>query len=188
MNALSLFGQPVRRVEDSRFLRGEGRYVDDLATPGALHAVFLRSPHAHARLLSLDVGAARAAPGVRLVLTGEVLAQAGIGGLPCTSVLAAETPLVKPDHPCLALHRVRHVGEAVACVVAGTAHQAEDAAELILAEYDALPAVTDHDAALAPGAPLLHAEAPGNLAFLWHKGDAAAVAAGFAPAARWARR
>ncbi len=183
MNAISLFGQSVRRVEDARFLRGTGRYVDDLAPPGALHAVFLRSPHAHARLLSLDVAAAAAAPGVRLVLTGAMLAEAGIGGLPCTAVLAAETPLVKPERFCLALDRVRHVGEAVACVVAGTAHEAEDAAELIFAEYGPLPAVTGHDAALAPGAPQLHDAAPGNLAFLWHKGDAAPVAAAFARAA-----
>lgn len=183
MNAISLFGQSLRRVEDARFLRGEGRYVDDLPQPGALHAVFLRSPHAHARLVALDVAAARAAPGVRLVLTGAMLAEAGIGGLPCSSVLAAETPLVKPDHPPLAIDRVRHVGEALACVVAETAHQAEDAAELILAEYEALPAVTEHDAALAAGAPQLHESAPGNLAFLWHKGDRAAVQAGFARAA-----
>jgi carbon-monoxide dehydrogenase large subunit len=184
MNAMNLFGQSVRRVEDERFLTGAGRYVDDAAPTGALHAVFLRSPHAHARLTSLDIAAAQAAPGVRLILTGQALAAAGIGSLPCGAVLVAERPLVVPPRPALAQGRVRHVGQAVACIVAETVQQAEDAAELIQAEYEALPAVTDAMAALATAAPQLHEEAPGNLAFLFRKGDAAAVATAMAGAAR----
>jgi carbon-monoxide dehydrogenase large subunit len=182
-----LFGQSLRRVEDARFLTGFGRYVDDIAVEGALHAAFLRSPHAHARLLSLDVSAARAMPGVRLVLTGEELAAAGVGSLPCGAVLAAERPLVIPPRPALAVGVVRFVGELVACVIAETARAAEDAVEAIQAEYDALPAVTQPEAALAAGAPQLHVEAPGNLAFLWRKGDRAAVEAAMAAAAHVVR-
>ncbi|MFN3449542.1 MAG: xanthine dehydrogenase family protein molybdopterin-binding subunit [Roseococcus sp.] len=184
MSGASLFGQSLRRVEDARFLTGRGRYVDDIAQEGALWAAFLRSPHAHARIAALDSAAARALPGVRLVLTGEDLAAAGLGALPCGAVLAAERPLVVPPRPGLARGRVRFVGEPVACVVAETRRAAEDALEAIAVEYAALPAVTDPEAALAEGAPQLHEEAPGNLAFLWRKGDAAAVEAAMARAAR----
>ncbi|MCU0887557.1 MAG: molybdopterin-dependent oxidoreductase, partial [Rubritepida sp.] len=184
MPSSRLFGRPLRRVEDARFLTGAGRYVADLAMPGALHAAFLRSPHAHARLLALDVASARAMPGVRLVLTGEDLAAAGLGSLPCGAVLAAESPLVVPARSNLAQGRVRFVGEPVACVVAESPEAALDAAEAILADYEALPAVSAPEAALAAGAPQLHDAAPGNLAFLWRKGDAAAVAEAMARAAR----
>lgn len=187
MSPHRLFGRSLRRLEDARFLAGQGRYVADLAAPGALHAAFLRSPHAHARLHRIDVGPARGVRGVRLVLTGEDLARAGLGSLPCGASLAAERPLVVPPRPSLAQGVVRHVGEAVACVVAETPLAALDAAEAILAEYEPLPAVTDAAAALAPGAPQLHPEAPGNLAFLWRKGDAPAVEEALRRAARIVR-
>nr|WP_314073935.1 xanthine dehydrogenase family protein molybdopterin-binding subunit [uncultured Roseococcus sp.] len=179
-----MFGQSIRRFEDERFLTGRGRYMEDRDVPAdTLQAVFLRSPHAHARLLAIDTTAARAAPGVHLVLTGADLAAAGIGNMPCNAVLAAERPLVVPPRPGLATDAVRHVGQPVACILAETFLQAQDAAELVEVTYEALDAVSCPHAALRPAAPQLHEEAPGNLGFLWHKGDAAAVKAAFAAAA-----
>ena len=180
-----MFGQSIRRLEDDRFLRGQGRYLSDLAVPAStLCAYFLRSPHAHALLRGVDATAARGAPGVHLVLTGADLAAAGIGSLPCGAVLAAEKPLVIPPRPSLAQGAVRHVGEAVACIIADTREAAEDAAELIEVDYAPLDGVSEPHAALTQGAPQLHATAPGNLAFLWHKGDGSAVAMAMQGAAR----
>ena len=173
-------GRSRRRVEDARFLTGQGRYLADIAVPGALHGVVLRSPHAHARIAGIDAGAARAMPGVRLVLTGEDLAAEGLGPLPCPVPLPG---LVVPARPALALGTVRHVGEAVAFVVAETEAAARDAAEAIGVTYEALPAVTDGLAALAPGAPAIWPEAPGNLCFTFEKGDRAATEAAFDRAA-----
>lgn len=179
-----MFGQSIRRLEDDRFLRGQGRYMGDMpAPPGTLHAHFLRSPHAHAGLGAVDVATALAAPGVHLVLTGDDLAAAGIGSLPCLPILDAEAPLVIPPRPALARERVRHVGEAVACIIAESAAQAEDAAELIGVDYAPLDAVATAAAALAQGAVRLHESAPGNLAFRWRRGDASAVAMAMAGAA-----
>ncbi|HYF07958.1 MAG TPA: xanthine dehydrogenase family protein molybdopterin-binding subunit [Acetobacteraceae bacterium] len=176
-------GRSRRRVEDDRFLRGAGRYIDDIAVPGALHGWVLRSPHAHARIVSLDTRAARAMPGVRAIYTVADLRAEGIGDLPCTVKVATIGPLIIPPRPALAEGRVRHVGDAVAFVVAESALQARDAAEAILVDYDPLPAVTDGAAALASGAPLLWDMAPGNLAFRFEKGDRAATEAAFARAA-----
>ncbi len=173
-------GRSRRRVEDARFLTGQGRYIADIAAPGALHGVALRSPHAHARITGLDTEAARAMPGVRLVLTGEELAAEGLGPLPCPVPLPT---LVVPPRHALARGHVRHVGEAVAFVVAETAAAARDAAEAIAVDYAPLPAVTDSLAALAEGVPQLWPEAPGNLAFGFEKGDRAATEAAFAGAA-----
>jgi carbon-monoxide dehydrogenase large subunit len=177
--------QPVKRVEDARFLRGRGVYIEDTVWPGELRAVFLRSPMAHADIAAIDTAAAKAAPGVRLVLTGADLDAAidstiGSGRLPNRdgSMSAA------PRRPLLASGRVRHVGEAVAVVVAETLAQARDAAELIDVTYDERDAVTDTAGALAPGAPLVHDEAPGNLCYDWAMGDEAATDAAFAAAAR----
>jgi carbon-monoxide dehydrogenase large subunit len=184
-----MFGQSIRRLEDDRFLRGLGRYLSDQAAPeGTLQAFFLRSPHAHAELGAIGLGAARAAPGVHLVLTGEDLRAAGIGSLPCLPLLDAELPLIIPPRPALAQGRVRHVGEAVACIIAESRALAEDAAELIEVGYTPLEALSMPEAALAPGAVLLHEEAPGNLAFRWKRGDAAAVAAAMARAAHVSTR
>ena len=179
-----MFGQSIRRLEDDRFLRGQGRYMSDQAVPeGTLHAYFLRSPHAHAVFGAMELVAAQSAPGVHLVLTGADLASAGIGSLPCLPILEAEIPLVIPPRPALAQDHVRHVGEAVACIIAESPALAEDAAELIEVDYTPLDAHATPAAALAPGAAQLHVQAPGNLAFLWRRGDAAAVAVAMAAAA-----
>ena len=174
--------QPVKRVEDVRFLTGDGRYVDDIAPEGALHAFFFRSPVAHARIDTLDVAEARAADGVHLVMTGQDLLDAGCD----TAMFGA---LVKnrdgsdgaaPKRPVLAEGRVRHVGEPVALVVAETLVQAKDAAELIMPDLEELPV----NLKVAPGGPEIHPEAPGNLAFDWGLGDEAATAKAFDDAAR----
>ncbi|MBW6397974.1 xanthine dehydrogenase family protein molybdopterin-binding subunit [Roseomonas sp. HJA6] len=175
-------GVSRRRLEDDRFLRGQGRYVDDLDAPGALHGWVLRSPHAHARILSIDTDAARAMPGVQAVLTIEDLEAEGIGSLPCVAKIASEAPLIIPPRPALADGAVRHVGDPVAFVVADSVSLARDAAEAIWVEYDTQDAVTDGAAALAADAPLLWPQAPGNLAFRFRKGDAAAVQAAMAKA------
>ena len=170
----------LRRLEDDPLLRGRAGYVADLPTP-ALHAVFVRSPHAHAAIHRVDGSAARTMPGVQGVFDAAALH--GLAPLPCAMVLASVAPLVVPPRPALATGRVRHVGEAVALVLATTLAEAMDAAEHVTIEYEALPAVTDPAAALQPDAPLLWPEAPGNLAYRFQRGDPAAVAAAFAEAA-----
>jgi len=176
-------GQSRRRVEDDRFLRGTGRYLDDIAVSGALHGYVLRSPFAHATIVSIATGAARAMPGVRGVYTAADLRADGVNPLPCVAKVATIGPMIVPPRPALAEGRVRYVGDAVAFVVAETVLQARDAAEAIEVDYDPLPAIADGAAALEPGAPLLWDEAPGNLAFRFEKGDRAAVEAAFARAA-----
>ncbi|MEI6159345.1 MAG: xanthine dehydrogenase family protein molybdopterin-binding subunit, partial [Roseococcus sp.] len=137
-----MFGQSIRRLEDDRFLRGQGRYVSDQAVPAdTLHAYFLRSPHAHAELGAMELAAARAAPGVHLVLTGEDLRAAGIGSLPCLPILEADLPRIIPPRPALAQGRVRHVGAAVACIIAESREAAEGTAELIAVDYTPIDAV-----------------------------------------------
>ena len=170
-------GQPVRRVEDRRFITGRGVYVDDITRLRQAHAVMLRSPHAHARITAIDAAAALAAPGVIAVLTGEDLARDGIGGVPCVSAVSNRdgTHLVLPPHPAIARDRVRHVGDTVAMVVAETAAAARDAAELIAVDYEPLPAVVDTAHTLDPGQPQVWDEAPGNLCFDWEAGDRAAA-------------
>ena len=170
-------GQPVRRVEDRRFITGHGAYVDDISRPREAHAFMLRSPHAHARVTGIDAGSALTSPGVLAVFTGEDLARDGIGGVPCVSAVSNRdgSQSVLPPHPAIACERVRHVGDTVAMVVAETAAAARDAAELITVDYEALPAVVDTAQALDPGQPQVWDEAPGNLCFDWETGDAAAV-------------
>ena len=172
------------RREDARLLTGAGCYTADVARPGQLHAAFLRADRAHAAILSIDTEAARAAPGVRLVLTG---ADTEVAGYHRTQTLLpyqgrGGEPLRTPPRPALATGRVRFVGEPVAIVVADTAHQAQDALERIVIDYDDLPALTDPAVALTPGAPQLHGIAPGNLAFDYEYGDPAATDAAFAAA------
>jgi carbon-monoxide dehydrogenase large subunit len=176
-------GSSPRRREDARFLTGQGRYTGDLIPADALHGVVLRSPHAHARILSIDAAEARAMPGVHLVLTGADLAAEGLGPLPCPAQVATVAPIIIPARHALALDAVKHVGEPVAFVIADTPAQARDAAEAIAVEYETLPAVVESRAALAPGAPQLWPEAPGNCAFRFERGDRAATEAGFAAAA-----
>jgi carbon-monoxide dehydrogenase large subunit len=182
-------GAAVRRKEDARFLTGRGRYVADLALPGALWMVILRSPHAHARITRIDTAAAAAAPGVAAVLTGADMASDGVGPmLPLWIVTGKDgTKMALPPRWALARGTVRHVGEPVAVVIAETQAQAADAAELIAIDYDELPAVIGATAALAPGAAPLHAEAPGNLCTRIGRGDEAKVRAAFAAAAHRVR-
>jgi aerobic carbon-monoxide dehydrogenase large subunit len=180
-------GQAVPRTEDLRLLTGRGRYLEDINLPGQAHAAVLRSPHAHARITSIDVAEAAAMPGVIAVLTGRDLAADGIAPLPCMAHVPAKAGTPEPaypPHPALALDRVRHVGDGVALVVAETAAQARDAVDQILVDYEPLPAVTDPVAALAKGAPEIWPEAPGNLNFTWADGDEAATDTAFKAAKR----
>ena len=167
--------QTLKRREDVRFLKGEGGYVDDIAPAGALHAVFFRSPVAHGVITTLDVEAAREAPGVALVVTASDLTSAGVkSNVPGATVQNRDGSMgARPRRPFLAEGKVRFVGEPVAMVVAETLQAAKDAAELIEFEYDEL----DAHLALAPGGDALHEEAPENLAFDWGMGDEAATMA-----------
>ena len=181
-------GQPVSRKEDPMLLRGEGRYSDDLNLPGQLHAVVVRSRFAHGRLLGIDSAEAAGMPGVRMVLTAQVLRDGGMGVMQAAANKNADgTPSPRPPQMPLAEGKVRYVGDPVAVVVAETAKQAKDAAEAVLLDIDPLPAVTEARAAAADGAPLLHEDVPGNLALTYHHGDTAAVDAAFARAAHVAR-
>jgi carbon-monoxide dehydrogenase large subunit len=170
-------GQPVRRVEDRRFITGHGNYVDDIQLPRQTYAFMLRSPHAHARIATIDAAAALSAPGVLAVFTGEDLARDGIGPIPCLSAVTNRdgSPSVLPPHPAIARGRVRHVGDTVAMVVAENAAAARDAAELIAIDYEPLPASIDTAHALDPGQPQVWDEAPGNLCFDWEVGDRSGV-------------
>jgi aerobic carbon-monoxide dehydrogenase large subunit len=174
-------GAPLRRVEDRRFLTGRGRFVADIDLPGALACALVRSPHAHAAVRRIDTVAAMASPGVVAVLTGADMAADGMAPMrPLWLVRSRDgSPMAEPPRFALARERVRHVGEPVAAVIAESLAQALDAAERVEVDYEPLPAVTDARDAQAPGAPQLHASAPGNVCFRWARGDEAAVAAAF---------
>jgi aerobic carbon-monoxide dehydrogenase large subunit len=146
-------GRSLTRFEDDRFLRGRGRFVDDIAVPGQLHGVVVRSPYGHAEIAGIDVTAARALPGVHGVFTAADLAADKIGPLPCIAQVATVAPMIVPRRFALVAERVRHVGDPVAFVVADTIDIARDAAELVAVDYRVLPAVVDASAALTPGAP-----------------------------------
>ncbi len=181
-------GQAVRRKEDARFLTGAGCFQDEINLPGQAHAVILRSPHAHAELVSIETMAAAAAPGVLAVLMGADVRADGLGTLPSVKDARVEmkrrdgSPAYYPPQPILAQGRVRHVGEPVAMVVAETAARALDAVERIEVEYKPLAAIADTAEAAATGAPQLWPEAPGNVCFDWFAGDKAAVEKAFAGA------
>jgi carbon-monoxide dehydrogenase large subunit len=179
-----LIGQPVKRKEDYRFLTGAGKFTDDISLPGETRAYFLRSPHAHARIRSVDIERARGAPGVLGVFTGADLARAGVKGLPCGWLITDVNgqPMKEPPHPPLALEKVRYVGDHVAVVIAATLEQAKDAAELIEVDYEPLPAVTRVADARKPGAPVVHDLAPDNVCYVWSLGDRDAVEKAFATA------
>lgn len=179
-------GREVPRVEDAALVRGRGRFVDDVSAAGQLYAVFLRSPHAHARIRAIDTAAALAVPGVVAVVTGRELADAGVGTLagPRGVTRAGGAPASAPPARVLALDTVRYVGEPVAAVVAETKAAAQAARDAIEVDYEDLPAVVDAQAAVAPGAPVVWAEAPDNVAAEIRHGDAAAVDAAFARAAK----
>src|SRR5438105_1276873 len=149
-------GQPVSRFEDPRLLRGGGRCVDDMVLPRRAFGHVLRSPHAHARIHSIDVTAAKAAPGVLAVLTGADWEASGWGDLPSAAGNKRRdgSPAFRPRFPALVRDRVRWVGDYVAFVVAATKDQAADAAESIAVEYEPLPAIVSTGDAVIPGAPL----------------------------------
>src|SRR4051812_30710812 len=179
----SLIGARVARKEDYRFLTGTGQYTDDVALAGQSHAAFVRSPHAHATIRKIAIEKAKSAPGVLAVYTGADLAAAKVGGLPCGWLITdvKGQPMKEPPYPPLAQGKVRHVGERVAVVIAETAAQARDAAELVEVDYQPLPAVVS--AAKAKNGPALHEVAPDNTCYVWAIGDKGAVDAAFAKAA-----
>ena len=178
-------GQPVPRFEDPRLIRGEGRYVGDMMFPGTVPGYVLRSPHAHARIKSIDVSKAKAAPGVLAVLTGEDWDKSGFGDLPVPSGPTRRdgSPLYRPRYRALAKDRVRWVGDYVAFVVAETVNQAMDAAELIEVDYEPLPAIVSTADAIKPGAPLVWDDCPNNICFVHLEGEKAATDAAFENAA-----
>ncbi|MCW8165516.1 xanthine dehydrogenase family protein molybdopterin-binding subunit [Verminephrobacter aporrectodeae] len=188
---LPYIGESLRRKEDYRFLTGAGQYTDDVVLAAQSHAVFLRSPHAHARIARVDTDAARAAPGVLGVFTGADVAADKVNGLPCGWLITGTNgePMKEPPHPILAQDKVRYVGDHVAMVVAQTQQQARDAAELIAVDYEVLPAVVsvcDAASGAVAGA-ALHDAAPDNNCFKWALGDQGAVDAAFANAAHVTR-
>ncbi|SVC45762.1 uncharacterized protein METZ01_LOCUS298616, partial [marine metagenome] len=166
-------GQPVRRVEDSRLVTGNGQYTDDLNLPDQVYGYVLRSSAAHALIRSVDVRLARAAAGVVAVILGENLVAEDSNTIPCLVPLdnrdGTKAPL--PVRPVLCTDRVRHVGDNIAFVVAETSTQAKDAAELIEVDYEILDSTTDTKNALSSDGPQVHDEAGGNLAFDWGHGD-----------------
>jgi len=182
-------GQPVPRSEDPVLVRGEGHYSDDINLPGQVYCVMVRSPHAHGVIRRVDAEEARAMPGVLAVYTADDLAKAGIKPMPARQVMNNRdgTPMLQPARYVLATDKVRHVGEAVAAVIAETAAAARDAAELVLVDVDPLPAVAEPDAAAAADAPQLYDDVPGNVGLDFHYGDSEKVAAAFAGAAHVTR-
>ena len=182
-------GQSVPRFEDPRLLRGGGRYVDDMVLPRMAFGHVLRSPHAHARIRSIDTSAAKAAPGVLAVLTGADWEASGWGDLPSATGNKRRdgSPAYQPPFPALVKGRVRWVGDYVAFVVAETRDQAADAAELIAVEYEPLPAIVSTAGAVEPGAPLVWDGCPDNISFVYLEGNKAATDAAFARAAHIVR-
>jgi carbon-monoxide dehydrogenase large subunit len=182
------FGQAPRphRREDARLLRGLGRFTADLVPADAAWMVVLRSPHAHAEIAAIDTAAARDIPGVLAIVTGAELAAAGLGPIPCVSrprdANGRPGAIVEPPHRILVTDRVRHIGDAVAAVVATSRAVAQEAAEAIAVDYAPLPAVTETALAADPSAPQLWAEAPANTCFTYEVGDAVAVRAAMARA------
>jgi carbon-monoxide dehydrogenase large subunit len=185
--ATTKFGlaQPVRRVEDPRLLKGLGRYTDDIVLPGMLHGIVLRSPHAAAKILSIDTAEASAIPGVHAIYTAADLEAAGLGTLPCAAAVQNRdgTPMASPPHPVLADGAVRHVGDPVAFIVASTGELARDAAEQVRVDYEVLPSATDLATAMDPGAAAVWPEVKNNIVFDWEIGDKTATDAAFATAA-----
>jgi len=180
----SPIGQSLRRREDRRFITGAGNYTDDVTLHGQTYGVFLRSPHAHARIKSIKLDAALKSPGVVDIITGADLAEGKVGGLPCGWLIHSKdgTPMKEPAHPVLAQGKVRHVGDQVALVVAETLLEAKDAAELVEVDYEELTPVIDISAADSIGS-AVHDDVADNVCYDWGHGDKAAVDAAFAKAA-----
>jgi carbon-monoxide dehydrogenase large subunit len=189
MGSMNYIGASVKRKEDYRFLTGGGQYTDDVAPEHTTYAVFVRSPHAHAKLRKVNTAKAAKAPGVVAVYTGDDVAKAGINGLPCGWLITDLNgqPMKEPPYPVLAQGKVRHVGDRVAVVIAETYNQAKDAAELVEVDYEVLASVTDAAAARKKGAPALHDIAPDNTCYVWGLGDKAKVDEAFKAAAHVTR-
>jgi carbon-monoxide dehydrogenase large subunit len=166
-----IIGQSVKRVEDKRFITGKGRYTDDIVLPGQTYASFLRSPYAHAKIISIDVEAAKTMPGVVAIFTGADLAD--VNGVPCgwqVNFKNGDT-MKEPKHPLLAIHKVRQTGDPVAVVIAQTREEAKDASEAINVEYEELTVVVNAMEAVKPGASLVHDDVPDNICFDWTFGN-----------------
>src|SRR5689334_2096233 len=178
-------GQKVKRLEDQRLLTGKGQFIDDKPDDGALWLYVLRSPHAHAKIVSIDTQAARAMPGVEAIYTGADLVADDIGTIPTLAIFQRPdgSPMTVPPRRLLAHEIVRFAGEPVAAVVASSRNAAQTAAEAIVVDYDVLPAVVDPLEAIKPGAPVVWPDAPDNIVAAMSYGDAAAVEAAFANAA-----
>src|ERR1700691_6227412 len=166
-------GQAVSRFEDPRLLRGGGNFIDDVNVPGQAHAVLLRSPHAHARIVRVDLAAAKAMPGVLGIFTQADIAADKLG---TTQVQFQRkrpdgSPLFARPHPGLAKDRVRYVGDPIALVVADSVDQAKDAAEAIAIDFEPLPAVTSTAGAVGPGAPAVWDECPDNVSHVFETGN-----------------
>src|SRR6202453_3661437 len=174
-------GAAVRRKEDQRFITGKGHYTDDINRPGQTYAYFVRSPHAHATIKSINMKVAQTMPGVLAVLNGEELVADKIGNLVCGWMIHSKdgSPMKMAAHPALANGKACHVGDPIAVVVAETLAQARDAAEKVKIDYAVLPAVADPAAAQKPGAPQIHDIAPNNTIYQWHLGVAKAVDTAF---------
>ncbi len=166
-------GKSIKRVEDKRFITGKGRYTDDIVLPGMTHACIVRSPYAHAKILSVDTSAATAAEGVVAVFTGKDIAKAGINGVPCGWQVdfSDGTTMKEPPHPLLMADKVNYLGDGVAIVIAEDWETAKDCAELVEVEYEELDAVTNPAQAVKEEAPQVHPEAPNNTCFDWELGN-----------------
>lgn len=176
-------GRAVQRIEDEGLLTGRGRYTDDIVPEGQVHALFVRSPHPHARIVSIDVENALSLPGVLKIVTGAELAAAGVKPIPTLPAMPDGSGVASPPRHVLAVGHVRYVGQAVAVVVAETLQQARDAAEAVWVEYEPLPHVVGLEDAVTPGAPSVFEGAQHNIAAQLRHGDAAAAAQAFAQAA-----
>ncbi|MGB0631121.1 MAG: xanthine dehydrogenase family protein molybdopterin-binding subunit [Alphaproteobacteria bacterium] len=183
-------GQGVLREEDPRLLRGNGLFVNDVDLPGQAHAVVLRSPHAHADILEIDITAAAGLPGVLAVYTGEDIAadNLGVPGMPAKWLRPDGQPMKYRPQPPLALGRVRYVGDPVALIVADTLDQATDAAEAVMVDYGPLPSITDTAQTVDADAPLVWDDYPDNVSGLYQAGDAAATDKAFETAHRVIKR
>src|ERR1700688_1306523 len=178
-------GASVVRKEDRRFITGKGRYVDDIKLQGTTYAHFIRSPHAHAKVKSIDSAAPTKMPAVVAVLTGQQIVDDKVGNLICGWAITSRdgTPMKMGAWPAMAPEVVRFAGQAVAVVIAETKNLAKDAAEAVVVNYQELPAAPDIRAAIKPGAAQLHPEAPRNVIYDWVIGDEAATEAAFKSAA-----
>src|SRR5215472_4522361 len=183
-------GQPIRRLEDVRLLTGKGRYQDDQTLHRQTWCVFVRSPHAHARIRGIDTAAASRSPGVVAVFTGTDYAKDGIA-MPKAAMPRKKrdgSPMFAPQRPALVVDRARYVGDPVAMVIAETLAQAKDSAELVAVDYEPLPAVTSVAAAAEPDAPRLWDDNPDNISHTTERGNRAATEAAFAQAAHIVKR